>query len=168
MEYTNLNEATVTVTTQALLDKAVDMSYGMTLSDYGDMSEFLCGCSELFPLEQSPQYMYVGWENIPSILITREWLCPNFFDIREALAQLGDEDLEYFSRWCDRQRYDLRTDNPWQLVANYMNLFGESREQVCHVPESDDEFISYGSSGMFESWVSGSLLRQEFFNDNYD
>lgn len=59
MEYTNLNEATVTVTTQALLDKAVDMSYGMTLSDYGDMSEFLCGCSELFPLEQSPQYMYV-------------------------------------------------------------------------------------------------------------
>lgn len=168
MEYFNLNEATVTVTTQSLIDMKTDRCYGMTLSDYGDMDEFLCGCSELFPAENSPQYRYVSWENIPCTLITREWLCPNFFDIREALAQLDEDDMEFFHRWCDRYRYDLRTDNPWQLVANYINIFGINREQAPALSDSDDDSISYGCSCIIEDWVSGDLLRQEFFNDNYD
>lgn len=168
MEYFNLNEATVTVTTQSLIDMKTDRCYGMTLIDYGDMDEFLCGCSELFPTENSPQYRYVSWENIPCTLITREWLCPNFFDIREALAQLDEDDMEFFHRWCDRYRYDLRTDNPWQLVANYINIFGINREQASALSDSDDDSISYGCPCIIEDWVSGDLLRQEFFNDNYD
>lgn len=168
MEYFNLNEATVTVTTQSLIDMKTDRCYGMTLIDYGDMDEFLCGCSELFPAENSPQYRYVSWENIPCTLITREWLCPNFFDIREALAQLDEDDMEFFHRWCDRYRYDLRTDNPWQLVANYINIFGINREQASALSDSDDDSISYGCPCIIEDWVSGDLLRQEFFNDNYD
>ena len=43
MEYFNLNEATVTVTTQLMLDMETDRCFGMTLSDYGDMDEFRCG-----------------------------------------------------------------------------------------------------------------------------
>ena len=42
MEYFNLNEATVTVTTQLMLDMETDRCFGMTLSDYGDMDEFRC------------------------------------------------------------------------------------------------------------------------------
>ncbi len=168
MEYFNLNEATVTVTTQLLLDMETDRCFGMTLSDYGDMDEFRCGCSELFPAEVTPQYRYVSWENIPGSLITREWLCPNFFDIREALAQLDEEEMAFFHRWCDRYRYDLRTDNPWQLVADYRNMFGEYREPVHALPECDEEGISCGCSYMMEEWVGVGLLRQEFFNDDYD
>lgn len=168
MEYINLNEAAVTVTTQLLLDTTADRSYGMTLSHYGDMDEFLCGCSALFPSEDTPQYKYVSWENIPSTLITREWLCPNFFDIREALAQLDEEETEFFLKWCERYRYDLRTDNPWQLVANYTNLFGTGREPASASLEADDDSFSYHSTCMLEDWVSGELLRQEFFDDNYD
>lgn len=98
MERMNLNEAELTVTTQYMIDISQRTDYNMMLSDYGDMQEFLCCCSELFPQERHPQYRYVSWDNIPSILINREWLCPNFFDIRDAFDQLEDEDLDDFER----------------------------------------------------------------------
>lgn len=166
MERMNLNEAEVTVTTQHLIDMSSDSSYNMSLSDFSDMGEFLCSCSEHFPDEQTPAYRYVWWDNIPEGMINREWLCPNFFDVREALAQLNDEDVEYFRKWCDRYRYDLCTDNPYQLVAHYMNLFGESNGSTDYLPEADDDSCSY--SYIPDGWIDSGLLRQEIFGDNYD
>lgn len=168
MERMNLNEAELTVTTQYLIDTDMDTGYDMTLSDYGDMQEFLCCCSELFPQEVSPLYRYVRWDNIPSILITREWLCPNFFDIRDALEQLEDDDTDCFEKWCARYGYDLRTDNPHLLVAHYMNMFGNGsrNDTVSYLPETDEESQYYTCYP--EGWLSQSLLRQEIFGDNYD
>lgn len=144
MERMNLNEAELTVTTQYMIDISQRTDYNMTLSDYGDMQEFLCCCSELFPQERHPQYRYVSWDNIPSILINREWLCPNFFDIRDAFDQLDDEDMEDFERWCARYGYDLRTDNPHLLVAHYRNMYGDnvSYNVECYLPDTDNESSS--------------------------
>lgn len=166
MERMNLNEAEVTVTTQHLIDMSSDSSYNMSLSDFSDMGEFLCSCSERFPDERAPAYRYVWWDNIPEGMINREWLCPNFFDVREALAQLNDEDVEYFRKWCDRYRYDLRTDNPYQLVAHYMNLFGESNNTADYLPEAEDDSCSY--TYIPDGWIDSGLLRQEIFGDDYD
>ena len=44
----------------------------------------------MFPEEETPEYRYTKWEEIPDLLINREWLCPNFFDIREAMEQLEE------------------------------------------------------------------------------
>lgn len=75
------------MTTQHLIDIKNYRDYWLHMSDYSDMSEFLCACSDLFPGEEEPQYRYPKWENIPDILVSREWLCPNFFEIRDALRK---------------------------------------------------------------------------------
>ena len=32
------------------------------MSDYSDMGEFLCACSDLFPEEEDPEYRYAKWD----------------------------------------------------------------------------------------------------------
>lgn len=45
----DLNNAEIAVTTQHLMDIKDYRDYWLHLSDYSDMSEFLCACSDLFP-----------------------------------------------------------------------------------------------------------------------
>ena len=95
-------------------------------------------------------------------------MCPNFFDIREALEQLGEEDIEYFNKWCARYGYDLRTENPYLLVAHYRNMFGDSgsNDAGIYLPETEDDGCSYSCCP--EGWFNQNLLRQEIFGDDYD
>ena len=83
----DLNQAEVAVTTQHLIDMGQEKDNLLQMSDFGDMGEFLCTCSELFPEEETPEYRYTRWEEIPDLLINREWLCSNFFEIREAMVE---------------------------------------------------------------------------------
>ena len=84
------------VTTQHLIDMGQEKDNLLQMSDFGDMGEFLCTCFELFPEEETPEYRYTRWEEIPDLLINREWLCPNFFEIREAMEQLEEPDKDCF------------------------------------------------------------------------
>lgn len=45
----DLNQAEVAVTTQHLIDIRQERDSLLRMSDFGDMGEFLCTCSELFP-----------------------------------------------------------------------------------------------------------------------
>lgn len=84
------------MTTQHLIDIRQEKDNLLQMSDFGDMGEFLCTCSELFPEEAVPEYRYMRWEDIPDSLINKEWICPNFFEIREAMEQLEDTDKDCF------------------------------------------------------------------------
>ena len=84
----DLNNAEVAVTTQHILDGKEYKDYWVQMSDYSDMGEFLCACSDLFPEEEEPEYRYTKWENIPDYLIRREWICPNFFVGRPPLLDV--------------------------------------------------------------------------------
>lgn len=54
----DLNQAEVAVTTQHLIDMGQEKDNLLQMSDFGDMGEFLCTCSELFPEEETPEYRY--------------------------------------------------------------------------------------------------------------
>lgn len=58
-------------------------------------------------------------ENIPDTLISREWLCPNFFEIRDALERLEEEETEFFISWSRSYGYDITTDDPHMMVSHY-------------------------------------------------
>ncbi len=57
----DLNQAEVAVTTQHLIDMGQEKDNLLQMSDFGDMGEFLCTCSELFPEEETPEYRYTRW-----------------------------------------------------------------------------------------------------------
>lgn len=107
----DLNNAEIAVTTQHLIDIKDYRDYWLHLSDYSDMGEFLSACSDLFPGEKEPEYRYPKWENIPDTLVSREWLCPNFFEIRDALERLEEEETEFFISWSRSYGYDITTDD---------------------------------------------------------
>ncbi len=121
----DLNQAEVAVTTQHLIDIRQERDSLLRMSDFGDMGEFLCTCSELFPEEETPEYRYTKWEEIPDPLINREWLCPNFFDIRGGNgAAGGTRQTDFFFDWCDRYGHDISTEDPHLLIAHYRNCSG--------------------------------------------
>lgn len=164
----DLNQAEVAVTTQHLIDMGQEKDNLLQMSDFGDMGEFLCTCSELFPEEETPEYRYTRWEEIPDLLINREWLCPNFFEIREAMEQLEEPDKDCFFDWCDRYGHDISTEDPHLLVAHYIELYGNAAyidDEPC--PDSGDDSLLY-YPGISSNYFDTGIPRFEVFDDNYD
>ena len=158
----------IAATTQHLIDIRQERDSLLRMSDFGDMGEFLCTCSELFPEEETPEYRYTKWEEIPDPLINREWLCPNFFDIREAMEQLEEPDKDFFFDWCDRYGHDISTEDPHLLVAHYLELFGNVTyidDDSC--PDSGDDSLLY-YPGISGNYFDNCFPRFEVFDDNYD
>lgn len=163
----DLNRSEVSVTTQHLINIRQEKDNWLLMSDFSDMGEFLCACSDLFPKERHPEYRYLGWEDIPDLLINREWLCPNFFDIRDALGTLNCEDTEHFMAWSGRYGYDLTADDPYMMVSHYLDLYGN------HVTWSDDISEDLPANELVYTGVSSNYLdtachSYEIFDDNYN
>ena len=85
----NLNEAEIAVTTKRLVTVNPKKSYRMELADYCDIDEFHHACATRFPEEAEPEYRYTDWENIPEYMVSSEWLCPSFFEVRDAMERLA-------------------------------------------------------------------------------
>ena len=158
----DLNKAEVAVTTQHLIDTGQGKDNLLQMSDFGDMGEFLYTCSELFPDEETPEYRYTRWEEIPDMLINREWLCPNFFEIREAMEQLEEPDKDRFLEWCARFGHDIRTEDPHMMVSYYQDLYGNT------VTEPEEDADTGEDSLIFTGVPDCCRLRYEIFDDNYD
>jgi len=158
----NLNNAEVAVTTQHLIDIGRQEAYLLTLSDYDDMEEFLKACSYLFPKEQSPEYRYTEWNDIPEELITHDRFLPNFFELREALEQTGEEEHDGFVSWCKRHAHNLADDDPYQLVSRYMD--------ICEgnpLTGEDDEIL-YPEDSLYGKEYKREIMCARMFNEDYD
>jgi hypothetical protein len=162
----NLSEAEVVVTTQKETDNGSHAGDWFLLSDYGDMGEFLGACCSYFPEENNPVFRYPAWENIPDILINEEWLCPNFFEIRDALERLDESETDHFLAWCSYHGHDIAVDDPHLLVTNYRDNHTscpEFENDMMEIP--DDDFDYQIITGSFFDIERNSF---EIFNDNYD
>lgn len=163
----DLNRSEVSVTTQHLIDMRKERDNWLQMSDFSDMGEFLCACSDLFPKERHPEYRYLGWEDIPGQLINREWLCPNFFDIRDALGALDSEDTEHFMAWTGHYGYDITSDDPYMMVSHYLDLYGNAAAPPEDDPAdmAEDELVYTGVSSYY---LDIPRSRYEIFDDNYN
>ena len=148
MENMDLNNAEVAVTTQHILDGKEYKDYWVQMSDYSDMGEFLCACFDLFPEEEEPEYRYTKWENIPDRLINREWICPNFFEIRDAMERLDESEREYFVTWSEHFGYDITTDDPHMMVSHYQDIYGNT------IQETEEELADIADDALLLSEIS--------------
>ena len=162
----DLNNAEIAVTTQHLMDIKDYRDYWLHMSDYSDMGEFLSACSDLFPGEKEPEYRYPKWENIPDILISREWLCPNFFEIRDALERLEEEETEFFISWSRSYGYDITTDDPHMMVSHYHDLYGDTVTETEEDADTGEDALIY--TGVSSYYCDMLPFRYEIFDDNYD
>lgn len=162
----DLNNAEIAVTTQHLIDIKDYRDYWLHLSDYSDMGEFLSACSDLFPGEKEPEYRYPRWENIPDTLISREWLCPNFFEIRDALERLEEEETEFFISWSRSYGYDITTDDPYMMVSHYHDLYGDTVTETEEDADTGEDALIY--TGVSSYYCDMLPFRYEIFDDNYD
>lgn len=161
-----LSEAEVMVTTQYQMDNNIHEGDWFQLSEYGDTSEFYNVCCSYFPDEKNPVFRYPAWENIPDILINIEWFCPNFFDIRDAIDQLEESEVEYFISWCGYHGHDIATDDPHLLVTNYL-------DNHTSYPEFESETADMTDDALIHQCLSSNSFDRErysfdIFNDNYD
>ncbi len=136
------------------------------VSDYSDMGEFLSACSDLFPGEKEPEYRYPKWENIPDTLISREWLCSNFFEIRDALERLEEEETEFFISWSRSYGYDITTDDPHMMVSHYHDLYGDTVTETEEDADTGEDALIY--TGVSSYYCDMLPFRYEIFDDNYD
>lgn len=162
----NLSEAEVVVTTQKEIDKDNHTDDWFILSDYGDMEEFYSACCSLYPKEDNPVFRYPAWENIPDILINKEWFCPNFFEIRDALEQLEEPETDYFLTWCNYQGHNITVDDPHLLVTNYLDNHTSYPEFESNPAEIADDTFSY--QNITSSCIDMGKFTSEIFGDNYD
>ena len=122
----DLNNAEVQVTTSQLLHAGVREAHLLRLADYGEMGEFYTACAERFPKVKNPAYRYPSWENIPHFLINRNWICPNIFEIRDAMEHLDESEYDYFVKWCRYHGHNLATDDANLLVAHFQDMHGNT------------------------------------------
>lgn len=163
----NLNEAEIAVTTKRLATTDPKKSYRMELADYCDIDEFHHACSTWFPEETDPEYRYKDWENIPEYMVSSEWLCPNFFEVRDALERLDEFQQDSFEQWCGHYGYNLATEDP-HLLVSYFQDSPHARMVVREEedPEVEDDSLIYQGISSNYSFVTN--YPYEVFDDNYD
>ena len=168
MEYIDLNNAEITVTTQHIMDGNEYRDHNIQMSEYSDMDEFLCACSDLFPEEQNPEYRYTKWEHIPDNLINSEWICPNFFEIRDALEISGENDWDFLMSWSEHFGYDITSDDPYMIILHYMDMYDvnimESEECLEDIDILEDD-MTYEI--LSDELYDISAFQYESKEDNY-
>lgn len=153
-----LSEAEVVVTTQQQIEQASQKSDWFFLADYGDAGEFYNTCCSSFPEECNPQFRYPAWENIPDVMINQEWFSPNFFEFRDAVERIDEEEFDYFLAWCKYHGHNITEDDPHHLIERYQETYTCYSESNSEEPNDPGDIYAYHA----EKYCT------EVFDDNYD
>ena len=125
MEATTLSAASVYVGTYAKYNNGSLSGAWLDLSDYSDKEEFYEACRELHKDEEDAEYMFQDWENVPEGLIGESWISENFFALRDAVEDLGEEDADDLVRdFRDEYQgqYDDEEDFAYEIVEECYDL----------------------------------------------
>jgi hypothetical protein len=160
---TELFDAEVRVDTVFSLESGVGNGNRFYLSDYSTMNEFRTDCAGWFSEEDDPEYVYTDWTGIPDYLISRHWLCPNLFEIREAIRLLERSTIERFPRWCRDNGHDLTRDDPMMLATRYQDYAVPAREPDPEIEPDDNPCLE-----PLHSLLGRNYAAMEIFNDNYN
>ena len=172
MEATSLSEARIYVGTYAKYNDGSIEGKWFDLSDFSDKDEFYEACAELHADEKDPEYMFQDWENIPDELIGESWLSDNFFDIRDAMDDLSEDEQEAFLVWCNHGSHDLSTEDANDLISSFRDDFQgkyndeedyayEIVEELYELPEFAKTYFDY------EKFARDLFMGDYWFEDGF-
>ncbi|MDR2882904.1 MAG: hypothetical protein LBU98_03915 [Alistipes sp.] len=164
-----LSEAEVFVDTVFSIESGAGNGNRFYLADYTTMDEFTTDCGNWFE-EDNPEYVYSEWWGIPDLLINERWLCPNIFEIRDALQMLDRDTIGSFSRWCTDNGHDIRSDDPMMLAMRYQDHVPPTCEAPVPEmaePSDDNPFIELLPTPLHLLLGLG-FGQVEIFDDNYN
>jgi hypothetical protein len=187
-----LFDAEVFVDTVFSMESGAGSGNRFYLADYGSMHEFTTDCtawfnsqSELasirasaeferdstlpsacrkFEGEVAPEYVYTDWSGIPDYLISRTWICPTIFEIRDALQMLDGDSIERFPEWCRTSGHDITTEDPMMLVTRYQDYITPIYEPNTEISEPDDCYCAVTPLSLAELGI-GPV---DIFDDDYN
>lgn len=138
----------------------------LQLSDFNDYTEFYAACEALYKEEENPVIIHRFWENIPDNLITKRGLKPVFFDIRNALERLDEDDIDGFLLWCEYNGHDLLADDPLLLVTRYEDIIAPRYDYSRENHDFDDDSHFYDGAA-YAVFAVGTCA-EEIFDENYN
>lgn len=126
----------------------------LNLSDYADKEDFYEACRELHKDEEDAEFMFQDWENIPDELISESWISGNFFELRDAVEQLGHTDQEAFFVWGEYDYIDFNKEDAYDLVNRFKDSYVgkydneedfayKTVEGCCDIPEFVKTYFDY-------------------------
>lgn len=131
----------------------------LDLSNYSDISEFYAACNELHSDEPDPEFMFQDYEGIPECFVSESHLSEKYFEYRDAVSDLSENDLEAFNIWLANNHTDLTKEDVSDLISSFQDDyqgyqdgfnpqldFAEQLFDECYlhdVPESIQYYIDY-------------------------
>ena len=164
----NLSNAEIYVDTRFSIESGGGDGNWFRLADYSSLSEFFVDCTSWFDGEDDPEYVYTAWTDIPAYLINENWLCPNIFEIRDAMQTIDEGLLDTFLSWCKTYGWDITTEDPYRIVTEFQYSVRQLPTSESEAPEQED-YDTDGSSD--ERYIHAMAIRDystDIFDDNYN
>lgn len=162
----DIQEAQIYVGTYAKYNNGSLFGKWLQLSDYSDLDEFYEACKELHKDEEDPELMFQDWEEIPEVLISECWLSENFFDLRDAMDNLKNNDQDAFMIWCAHGSYDISREDAHILISKF-------RDEYCGKYNSEEDYASeyvdncYDLPEFAKTYFDYEKFARELFSTDY-
>ncbi|HRB71476.1 MAG TPA: antirestriction protein ArdA [Flavobacterium sp.] len=171
----NIADAAIYVGTYKKYNESSLYGKWLKLSDYADKKEFYKACKKLHKDEQDPEYMFQDYENIPESLIDESWLSDRFFEVRDAIENLGENLKEPFMIWCNNGCGDLAKEDIDDLISafeseyigeydseeDYARELIEQREDLTDFAKQYFDYEAYARDlFMGDNWSEGRYIFQ--------
>ncbi|WP_407498452.1 antirestriction protein ArdA [Elizabethkingia anophelis] len=116
-----IDEAAIYVGTYRKYNEGSLYGKWLSLSDYADKEEFYKACAELHKDERDPEFMFQDYENIPDSLVGECWISERFFEIRDELVKMTEDEARAFYIWCSNGHHDLSSESIDGLISQFQD-----------------------------------------------
>lgn len=165
----DINEARIYVGTYAKYNDGSIAGGWLDLSNYSNKDEFYQACRQLHADEEDPEFMFQDYENIPEGLASECGLSHKFFEVRDAIIELGETQAEAFLVWAENDSHDLSGEDIDGLITSfddaYQGEFDNEEDYAYHYVESCCELPEFALSYFDYEKFARDLFASDYWFD---
>jgi antirestriction protein len=167
----NISEASVYVGTYGKYNSGSIKGKWLDLYQFTDAADFYEACAALHSDEEDPEYMFQDWENIPEGLISEHSISANFFEVRDALQDMEDNQAEAFLIWCNNNHSSLSSEPIDDLISSfndeYIGAYG-SEEDFAYEEAENQDLTEFAKTYFdYEKYANDLFCGDYWFSDGH-